>query len=84
MSRTVILTVLLVLSGCSWTPAGGQRCSLSCKKIYSENVLQAIVTIFTGTAYNQPIYIYIQLLNFHSPLLLRVLRVWMVQHMVLE
>ena len=50
MSRTVILTVLLVLSGCSWTPAGGQTCSLSGKKICSENLLQAIVYIFTGTA----------------------------------
>ena len=50
MSRTVILTVLLVLSGCSWTPAGGQTCSLSGKKICSEALLQAIVAFFTGTA----------------------------------
>ena len=56
----VILTVLLVLSGCSWTPAGGQTCSLSGKKIYSENVLQAIVTFFTGTAYNQ-----LQFISYH-------------------
>jgi len=49
----VILTVLLVLSGCSWTPAGGQICSISGKKMYSENVLQTIGTFFTGAACNQ-------------------------------
>ena len=58
MSR-VTLTVLLVLGGYSWTPAGGQTCFLPGKKIYSENVLQAIVTFFTGTAYNRFISYYI-------------------------
>ena len=68
----VILTVLLVLSGCSWTPAGGQICSISGKKMYSENVLQTIGTFFTGTAaINCNLFpiIYMQLLNFDSPML---------------
>ena len=35
MSRLTVV-VLLVLSSCSWTPAGGQRCSFTGRKIHSE------------------------------------------------